>query len=233
MNVFPVIAHFQDAALEARAAAFFADELNVREKLHFHGDGAVALTGFAATAGHVEGKMAGSVAAALGVGRVRKHFANGVEGFQVSGRVRTGRAADGRLVYDHHFADVGIAVEAVAKFLDAAAHALGGQSLVQNVMNQRGFAGAAYAGNHGESAERNQHIEILQIVQVRAEETQKSSGGLMALVGNRDAQFAIEIAARKRSRFLENCVVGTGEEQLAYDAILQEPRSLQRQGRGR
>src|SRR5579862_5022500 len=50
VNVLVAEAHFEDGALEARAAAFLADELDVGEELHFDGDGAVALAGFAAAA---------------------------------------------------------------------------------------------------------------------------------------------------------------------------------------
>src|SRR5439155_19126596 len=69
--------------------------------------------------------MPGGVAAAFGVGRFRKNFANGVESFQVRGGVRTRRAPDGRLIHNHHLTDVRIALEAVAKFLNAPANALG------------------------------------------------------------------------------------------------------------
>ena len=79
MNILSAIAHFEDAAFEARAAAFFADQFDVGEKLHLDGDGAVALTGFAAAAGHVERKMSGGVTAALRVGRIGENFADGVE----------------------------------------------------------------------------------------------------------------------------------------------------------
>ena len=120
VNIFAVVADFQDAGFEALAAALLADQLDIGEELHFDGDGAVALAGFAAAAGHVERKMAGGIAAALGVGRVGKNFADGVEGLQVSGRIRARRAADGRLVDDDDFVDVFVAFEAVAEFLDAA-----------------------------------------------------------------------------------------------------------------
>ncbi len=90
----PWIANFEDAAFEALAAALFANEFDIGKELHFDGDGAIALAGFAAPAGNVEGKMARGVAAALGVGSVRENFANGVEGFQIGGRV--GARACGR-----------------------------------------------------------------------------------------------------------------------------------------
>ena len=100
VNIFVAVAHFQHAALEARAAAFLADQLHVGEELHLHGDRAVALAGFAAAAGDVEGEMAGGEAAALGFGRGGENFADGVEGFQIGGGIRARRAADGRLVDD-------------------------------------------------------------------------------------------------------------------------------------
>src|SRR5690242_21039030 len=135
-----MVLHFEDAALEARAAAFLADEFDVREKLHFDGDGAVALAGFAAAAGNVERKVAGGVAAALGVRSVGENVANGVEGFQIRSRIGTRGAADGRLVDDDGFANVSVAIEAIAKFLFRAAGFLGIHRTEQHVMNQRGFA---------------------------------------------------------------------------------------------
>ena len=117
MNILSVIADFEHAALEARAAALFADQLDVGKKLHFDGDGAVALAGFAAASRHVERKMSGGVAAALGVGDIRKDFADGVEGFEIGRGIRARRAADRRLIDDDDFANFGITFEAVAEFL--------------------------------------------------------------------------------------------------------------------
>src|SRR5690349_22506439 len=68
VNVFSAITNFKHAALEPRAAALFANQLDVGEKLHLYGDRAVALAGLAAPAGNVEREMAGRVATALGVG---------------------------------------------------------------------------------------------------------------------------------------------------------------------
>ena len=217
VNVLAVIADLEHGALEARAAAFFADEFDVGEELHLDGDGAVALAGFAAAAGNVEGKMAGGVAAALGVGRVGEDFADGVEGFEVGGGIRARRAADGRLIDDDDFADFGVAFDAVAEFLDAGAVALGGERFVEDVVDDRGFAGAADAGDNGERSERNHQIDILQIVDVRAEEAQEFSVGLVAAVRDGDAEFAAEIAAGDGFRLAQHRVVGAGEEQLAAE----------------
>ena len=51
--------------LEARAFAFVADQFDVGQELHLHRHRAVALAGFAAAAGNIEGKMARRVAALL------------------------------------------------------------------------------------------------------------------------------------------------------------------------
>src|SRR5437764_452742 len=47
VNVLAAITHVEDLLFEARAFAFFADEFDVREKLHLDRDRAVALTNFA------------------------------------------------------------------------------------------------------------------------------------------------------------------------------------------
>ena len=72
VDILVAIAHFQNAALEARAAAFLADQFDVGEKLHLDGDRAVALAGLAAPAGDIEGKVAGAEAALLGLAAWRR-----------------------------------------------------------------------------------------------------------------------------------------------------------------
>ena len=100
VNVQPVVADVEDAALEARAFALVADQLDIGQKLHLHRDGAVALAGFAASARNVEREMAGGVAALFGFARGGEQRADQVEGLDVGHRVGARRAADGRLV-DH------------------------------------------------------------------------------------------------------------------------------------
>src|SRR4029077_152084 len=87
VKVLAVIANIQHAALEPRAAALFANQLYIREELHFYGHRAVALARFAAPAGYVEREMPGRVAATLGVRSIRKRLANRIERFQVRGRI--------------------------------------------------------------------------------------------------------------------------------------------------
>ena len=98
VDVEPVVADVEDAALEARAFALLADQLDVGQELHLDGDGAVALAGFAAAAGDVEREVAGGVAAALGSGVEANSVADEVESLDVGDRIRARRAADGRLI---------------------------------------------------------------------------------------------------------------------------------------
>src|SRR6266550_3901505 len=59
MNVLFPVAHFEHAAFKARPTAFFANQFDVRQELHFYRDDAFALACFAAAAGNVERKMSG------------------------------------------------------------------------------------------------------------------------------------------------------------------------------
>jgi hypothetical protein len=54
VNILPVILYFQDAALEARSPAFFANQFDIRQKLHLHRDRAVALARLATASRHIE-----------------------------------------------------------------------------------------------------------------------------------------------------------------------------------
>ena len=113
VDVFAVIAHFEHLRLVARALAFFADQFDVGQKLHFDGDGAIALAGFAAASGDIEREVAGGEAALLGLGQRGKQFADGVEGLDVGDGIGARRAPDGRLVDQNHFVDVVVAFELV------------------------------------------------------------------------------------------------------------------------
>jgi len=87
MDIFAVVTNVENAALEALSAALLADQLHVRQELHFDGHGAIAPGRFHSVPGDIEGKMARGVAAALGVGRIGEDVANGIEGFEVGGGI--------------------------------------------------------------------------------------------------------------------------------------------------
>src|SRR5208283_3839628 len=217
MDIPAVVANVKNAALEALAAAFLADQLNVGQELHFNGDGAIALASFATSPGDIKGKMAGGVAAALGVGRTGEDVADGVEGFEVGGGIGARSAANRRLIHDDEVLNVLFALKAIAEFLDAAAAALRGECTIEDVVNERGFAGPADARHDGENSQRQHEVHILQIVQGRAAQTEKFPGGLAAIRGNGNAQFAIEIAPSDGLGVLQDFGVVAGEEQLAAE----------------
>ena len=59
VDAFALVVDAEDFGLVAGAVAVFAGEFDIGEELHFDSDGAVALTGFAAAAGDVEGEVSG------------------------------------------------------------------------------------------------------------------------------------------------------------------------------
>jgi hypothetical protein len=102
VNVLALVLDIEDLGLIARAVAVLAGQLDVGQELHFDGDRAVALAGVAAAAGHVEGKMARREREPLGLGLRGKELANQVEALDVGDGIGARRAADGRLVHQHH-----------------------------------------------------------------------------------------------------------------------------------
>src|SRR5215831_11262059 len=89
VNVLPAIANLQHLGLVALSLALFADKPYVRQELHFHGHGSVALAGFTAASGNVEGEMSGGEAPLLGLRQGSEQLPNTVEGLDVSDRIGT------------------------------------------------------------------------------------------------------------------------------------------------
>src|ERR1017187_7035192 len=105
MNVQTLIPDVENAALEARTFALFAQQLHVGQELHFHRDSAIALAIFATPARDVERKMAALVAALLGIRSGCEDVSNYVEGLDVSHRIRSRGSADGRLIPQDHLGE--------------------------------------------------------------------------------------------------------------------------------
>ena len=101
-----LVAHSQRLRVIAAAAADFAGDIYIREKIHFDAAQTFALAGFATTAFHVEAEAARPVAAFAGFRQHGEKFANGSEDAGVGGRIRARRAADGRLIDLDDFVDV-------------------------------------------------------------------------------------------------------------------------------
>src|SRR3546814_8346962 len=77
---------------------FRSGDVDVRQEVHFDLQHAVALTGFAAAALHIEAEAAGLVSAGLAFGQAGEPVADIGEGAGISGGVGAGSAADGGLV---------------------------------------------------------------------------------------------------------------------------------------
>src|SRR5581483_9297999 len=95
------------------ALALLAAEFHVGEKLHLYRDGAVTLASLAASAGDVEGEMAGGEAPLLRFGLRGEELADGVERLDVGDRVGARRAPDRRLVDEDHVVDERATLDAV------------------------------------------------------------------------------------------------------------------------
>src|ERR1700720_2367937 len=101
-----LVPHGKRLGVVAAAAADFAGDVHVGEKIHFDTAQPVALAGFAAAALHVEAEAARLVAA---LARFREHgeeFADRREDAGVGRGIRARRAADGRLIDLDHLVDL-------------------------------------------------------------------------------------------------------------------------------
>src|SRR5258708_2931628 len=112
MNILAAVTNLQYLRFVARAFALFADEFNVRQKLHFDGNGSIALADFAAAAGNVEREMPGAESTLLRFGKRSEQIPDGVERLDIGHGVRPGRSSYGRLVHQHDFVNVLVAVHA-------------------------------------------------------------------------------------------------------------------------
>src|ERR1051326_4039507 len=136
------VLHRQSFMVVALAAADFAQDVNVGQKIHFNAALAFSLARFATSAGNIEGKPTRLVAA---LARFRQHgveVANLAEDTGVGRWVRAGSAANRRLVNADDFVDVVSAGNRFvrSRFLARAIECLR-QSRVENIVHQGRFSG--------------------------------------------------------------------------------------------
>src|SRR5207237_10184658 len=103
VNILPAIPYFEHLGLETFSFALFANQFDIRQKLHFNHYSSVTLAGLATSAWNVEGEVSRGEAPFMGLWSARKQVANTVEGLYVGHRIRSRRAADRRLVNQHDF----------------------------------------------------------------------------------------------------------------------------------
>src|SRR2546430_999825 len=188
------VADGERLGIVAAPAADLAHNINVRKKIHFDAAEAVALAGFAAAALHVEAEATGAVAA---LARFRQHgeeVADRPENAGVGGGIRARCAADGGLIDFDDFVDVfGADNLAVRGGRFRRAIELLRKRAIENVVDQRGFAGAGNTGDHSEKAERKRDVYLLQIVGARAEDLDGFAVGAAAFFGDGDLGLATEV----------------------------------------
>ena len=215
----------------AAAPADFAHHVDVGQKIHFDAAQAVALAGFAAAAFYVEAEAPGTVAALRAIPeawrtvrgsarrrRCRWRGSNAACGRSEPGRSRSPcrsarRPASSRCA-------PGVFLRAV-KFLR--------QRTVQDVVDERGLAGAGNAGDHGEQPKRQGDVDILQVVGVRAEDLDGFAVGAAAMLGNGNARRAAEISSGERlgrwRRFARVCLARPDSRQRRRRPGRDRPRN--------
>ena len=94
-----LVADVEGFAIVALAFAQIAGHVDVREKVHFHLDDAVAAACLAATTAHIEAEPPGAVTAGARFGGCGEKLPHRREQTRVGGRIGSGRSPDGTLVY--------------------------------------------------------------------------------------------------------------------------------------
>ena len=168
--------------------------------------------------------MAGRQAARPRVFRGGEQLADRIEGFEVRDRIRSRRPADGRLIHEH-----GVGDELDAFELPERANALLRTALraldrrIQDVVDQRRFAGSADAGDDGQRVQRDADVDVLEVVFGRAEQTDLLPRSPPPGWRNGNGQFLPQVLRRQRSRFVHQTV----ERARVHDApaLLARPES--------
>ena len=162
------VGDLQDLRPIARAAALGAADHHVGQELHVDRQEAVPLTGVAAAPLDVEAELAGVVVPQLGLVGRGERLADLVERLQVRDRVRPGRPASGDWSRNTTSATSPVPISSV--YGAAESGSLGDplpERGVKRLLDQRALARAADAGHHAEDAERERHVDRLQVVAAR------------------------------------------------------------------
>src|SRR6185369_7511590 len=189
MDIPAVVMDPQDFRLIARPLALFANQFDIGQELHFHGDRTVALAGLAATTRDIEREVSGCVSVLLRFRQGSEQFSDWVKRLDVGHRVRPRRPSDWGLVNEYYFVDVVVAIHTGPRALrhNPSCLLLGcRQGLVKNVMYQCRFAGPRYAGHRHDHVERDLDVKAFEVVTPNPGERDCSLAWLSALRRHRD-----------------------------------------------
>ena len=195
-NIFPLVPHFQGFAIVAGAVAHFAGHIDIGQKLHFDLDDAIAVASLAAAAFDIEAETPRLVASHLRLGGLAVELADVIENAGIGGRVRPRRAADGLLVdvndlihILHAFHGVVLPGAVGSVIFDIA------KALVKDFIHKGTFAGAGLSRHHREGAQRDGHIDMLQIVFRSPFDGEEKSISFSTLRRQRDVFLAAKVHA--------------------------------------
>src|SRR5277367_32956 len=156
-----------------RTVTFLARQFNISQELHLDRNGAVAFADIAAAAGDVEGKVSSGEAFAPCVRLRGEECANVIEGLDVSHGIRSRGATDRRLIDEDDVVEVMCSGKLAKEWsrgsfdlnrlLSERLH----QRPIEDLVDQRGLAGAAYASDADQEAQRNLHVHAAEIVDAR------------------------------------------------------------------
>src|ERR1035437_1796993 len=172
-------AHRERFGAEAKSTAYLARNFDIGQETHLYALDAMALAAFAAPALGVEREAARSVAAHARFADLREKPPDRVPEADISRGARAWRLADRRLVDFEHAPDLLPAFQVAAAedrdfflllivFADTVR-----QVGVEHVARQRRFARARHAGDDGQPAERHAQVDVLQVVQARADDFER------------------------------------------------------------
>src|SRR5687768_4245977 len=192
-----LVAHLERLAVVAPTLADFARHVDVGQEMHLDLHEAIPLTRLAAAALDVEREPPGTISAHLRFGKLGEQLPDRCEESRVRRGIRPGRPADGALIYVDHLVELIEPFDApVRAGYDPGAVEVSRESLIQNVGHERRFARARHAGDGGERSQRKRHVEILQIVRSRADQTDGALGIHAApRLRHRDPELSAEVAA--------------------------------------
>ena len=186
---------------------------HVGHQLHVDAFEPLALARLAAAFLGVEAEVPGAERPRLGLGRVGEQRADGVERLHVGDGVRARRAADRALVDQQHVVDLPGAEQVVV---------LGGlfrfdvqprgDGRVERLLDERALAGAAYARDQAQDAQRKLDGDVLQVVAARPDEPQPAVARLApqsplaqrSAAGDPFARAALGMVEHFRGRSLEH-----------------------------
>ena len=198
VDALALILHIQGLPVIALAAADLAGHVHVRQEMHLDLDNTVAAARLAASALDVEAETALAVTLGLGVRGGGEQVPDQVEHARVGGRVGPGGAPDGGLVDGDDLVQLFHALDALVPAGNGSGPVqLPGQGLVENLVNQRTLAGAGNAGDAGHHAQREVHVNVLQVV-LRSPLHRNPTAGLTPLGRHRNLHAAAQVSAGDR-----------------------------------